>query len=71
MSKRLMLSLVLVAVALLIPSSGFAGKPAAGAKYCSYICQSCGGGKVQTCSWCDNDTQWHCGSCYTGPICMV
>lgn len=66
--KRLMLSLVLVAVALLIPASGFAGKPAV-EKSCSYHCQSCGAGRVQTCSLCGN--VWSCGSCYAGTICIV
>lgn len=69
MSKRLTLSLVLVAVSLLIPSAGFAGRGGAVEKYCSYHCQSCGAGKVQTCSLCDG--KWSCGSCFTGTICPV
>ena len=69
MTKRLTLSLILVAAALLIPSTGFAGRPGTTEKYCTYYCVRCNSTQVQTCSYCG--TTWSCGSCFTGSICAV
>jgi hypothetical protein len=69
MTKRLTLSLLLVGLAFLIPSTGFAGRPGSVEKYCTYWCQKCGTNRVQTCSSCDGVSS--CDPCHTGTICAV
>ena len=69
MTKRLTLALMLLAVAFLVPSTGFAGRPETTEKSCSYWCQKCGFNRVQTCSLCNGVSS--CDPCHTGTICAV
>lgn len=69
MSKRLTLSLLLLATALLVPSTGFAGRSGGVEKACYYDCQSCGYRKVRLCTLCNGVAS--CGSCVSGTACAV